>query len=114
MQVQVEILSNAGTPPNRTVTAPGIQGVTVAGTQGMGVSTPKAAVVAAATAGLAGDMHIPKVGMFTIGTWSMMLAAGVPMKVLLVGNTASALGAAPNVQAIMDPAVTNIGIRNSV
>jgi hypothetical protein len=34
---------------------------------GMGVSTPKAAAVAAATEGFAGDMHMPKGMMFTKG-----------------------------------------------
>jgi hypothetical protein len=35
--------------------------------QGIGVKTPKAAVVAAATAGLAGLVHMPKGNVFTIG-----------------------------------------------
>jgi hypothetical protein len=34
---------------------------------GMGVKTPKAAAVAAATVGLAKDEHIPKGGTLTIG-----------------------------------------------
>jgi hypothetical protein len=44
---------------------PGIHGPTKAGTQGAGVGTPKAAAVAAITAGLEGDMHIPKDETFT-------------------------------------------------
>jgi hypothetical protein len=35
--------------------------------QGIGVSTPNAAAVAAATAGLAGDIHIPNGMMFVMG-----------------------------------------------
>ena len=39
---------------------PGIQGDEVTGMQGMGVKTPNAAVVAAATMGFANELHIPK------------------------------------------------------
>jgi hypothetical protein len=43
---------------------------------GMGVSTPRAAAVAEATSGFAIEEHMPKGIIFTIGTWSMMLASG--------------------------------------
>ena len=46
---------------------PVIQGVVVAGIQGIGVSTPIAAAVADATIGLLGVVHIPKGMIFTIG-----------------------------------------------
>ena len=36
--------------------------------QGIGVSTPRAAAVAAATVGFAIELHIPNGMMFTIGT----------------------------------------------
>ena len=49
------------------VGAPGTHGATVIGTHGIGVNTPSAAAVAAATSGLAGLMHMPKGGMLTIG-----------------------------------------------
>jgi hypothetical protein len=52
-------LFNAGKLAIITVGEPGIHGAAVAGVQGIGVNTPKAAAVAAATAGLAGDLHIP-------------------------------------------------------
>ncbi len=45
----------------RTVGDPGAHGAAQAGMQGWGVSTPKAAAVAEATAGLARELHIPKV-----------------------------------------------------
>ena len=48
--------------------APGTHGAEVAGMHGMGVNTPIAAAVAAATAGFAGDMHMPNGMMFAIGT----------------------------------------------
>lgn len=110
MQVQVDVLFNAGIPPSMTVADPGAQGATVLGMHGIGVNTPNAAAVADATVGLARDMHTPNVGMFTSGLLSMMFAAGVPIIVLLVGSTLSALGAAPNVHIIIDPVVTKSGI----
>jgi len=60
MHMRVEVLSRVGISASRTVGAPGTQGATVMGMQGMGVRTPMAAAVAAATMGLAGDMHMPK------------------------------------------------------
>ena len=53
-------LSRAGKLPSRIVSSPGTQGAGVLGIHGMGVSTPKAAAVAAATVGFAGDMHMPR------------------------------------------------------
>ena len=50
-----------------TVLEPGIHGPDVAGTHGIGVSTPSAAAVAVATVGFAGLRHSPKLGMFTMG-----------------------------------------------
>jgi hypothetical protein len=108
--VQVEVLFNAGMPPSMTVGEPGTHGATVFGMQGIGVNTPKAAAVADATIGLASDMHTPNGGIFTIGLLSMMLAAGVPIMVLLTGSTLRALGAAPKVHIIIEPVVTKSGI----
>ena len=67
MHINWETLSKAGKLPSRSVTAPGTHGAGVAGMQGMGVSTPRAAAVAAATTGFDGDMHIPNGMMFTMG-----------------------------------------------
>jgi hypothetical protein len=50
------------------VGAPGTQGAGVFGMHGIGVSTPRAAAVAAATVGLAGELHMPKGMIFSIGT----------------------------------------------
>ena len=55
MQFSVDTLSNAGELHSITVTAPGTQGAGVAGMHGIGVSTPKAAAVAATTMGFEGD-----------------------------------------------------------
>lgn len=51
-------LLRAGIPPISTVGQPGTQGVAT-GVHGIGVRTPMAAAVAAATAGFAGELHIP-------------------------------------------------------
>ncbi len=96
MHMQVDVLSSIGMLPSSTVGDPGIHGAGVFGTHGIGVSTPIAAAVAAATAGLAGEMQTPNGRMLTIGAWSMMFAATcVPHCTRFVGNTCNAEGAAP-------------------
>ena len=50
----------------------GIHGAGTTGTQGMGVSTPRAA----ATTGLASDWHIPNAAMFAAGATSVIVAKG--------------------------------------
>ena len=93
--------------PIRTVGEPGTQGAAVAGIQGIGVSTPRAAAVAAATIGLAGDLHMPKDGTLTIGLWSMIVAAGLLEYItLLVGTTVSDDGAKPIEHFIIAPMQT--------
>jgi len=62
-----ELSLRAGWLAISTVGDPGAQGADVTGIHGCGVRTPMAAEVAAATCGLARDMHIPKVGMLTMG-----------------------------------------------
>jgi hypothetical protein len=104
------VLFRAGMPPIMTVGDPGVQGV-VTGTQGIGVRTPSAAVVAAATVGLANELHIPNGGMFTIGLKSMMFAAGGPSAfVRFTGNTIRLAGDAPKLHAIIAPMFTCCGM----
>lgn len=74
---QTELLFRAGMPPMRTVGEPGVHGAVVAGMQGIGVRTPRAAAVAAATVGLEGVVHMPKGLILTMGAKSMMVRAGV-------------------------------------
>jgi hypothetical protein len=62
-----DVLLSTGRFPTIAVGAPINQGAGVFGIQGIGVSTPIAAAVAAATIGFAGDMQTPNGGMFTIG-----------------------------------------------
>jgi hypothetical protein len=67
----------------------------------MAVGIPNAAMVAADTVGFAGEEHIPKGGMFTMETWSMILATGkLSMYLSLTGSTINKLGAEPYEQII--------------
>ena len=99
-----------GIPPNKHVGLAGIQGVTIAGTHGIGVKTPRAAAVAAATVGLESVLHIPNVAIFTIGMKSIIVARGNPAaKTGNFGGTTSGTGATPNEQEHRAPQ-TAIGI----
>jgi|SRR5678815_4131947 hypothetical protein len=111
LQVQVEMLSSAGWPATCTVAAPGVQGEAVAGMQGCGVSTPSAALVAAATCGLAKLVHKPNGMMFTMGTWSMMVAPGCPLvEIWLLGSTIRDDGDVPKEHANWAPFTVCSGI----
>lgn len=68
IHVSLDSAFRAGAPPSITVGDPGAHGVGVTGTQGTGVSTPCAAAVAEATAGLAINVHMPNGMMFAVGT----------------------------------------------
>lgn len=108
IQVQVEVLLSAGELLISTVGEPGTQGAGVAGIQGIGVSTPNAAAVAEATAGLAMEEQTPKGMMLASGTWSIIVAAnGPPANVGgPLGITTKELGAAPNVHCSIAPIQT--------
>jgi hypothetical protein len=90
-------LLRAGKLLINTVGQPGTQGAIVIGMQGMGVSTPKAAAVAAITIGFAGELHIPNGGIFAIGAKSIIDAARGPPVItgIPLGITISELGATP-------------------
>ena len=103
LHITLDVESSAGILPMSTVGEPGVHGAAVAGTQGMGVSTPSAAAVAVITTGFVGAEHMPKGGMFTIGLLSIMVAAGVPVSVLFSGSTTSVEGAAPKLHIIVAP-----------
>jgi len=81
------VLLSAGILPIKTVGEPGTQGAGSTGTQGIGVNTPSAAAVAAATVGLAKDEHMPNGKTFNIGLLSMMFASGGPVIVRFWGRT---------------------------
>jgi len=69
----VEELFKAGNPPISTVELPGIHGADVFGTQGAGVKNTGGGRT---VAGLAGLLHIPKVGTFAPGLLSIIVASG--------------------------------------
>src|ERR1700733_4476445 len=111
MHISCETLSSEGKFPNSTVGPPATQGAGVAGMQGIGVSTPRAAAVAAATTGFEGDIHMPKDMIFTIGMWSMILASGTWLVITrLVGSTTNELGAIPKLHCIIAPIHTCRGM----
>ena len=108
-QEQLHVLGavSAGRPPIKVRVATGTHGPMGVGTQGIGVSTPRAAAVADATDGFAKELHIPKGGMFVIGTTSVIVAAGLPSIITrVVGITFSVDGAMPKLQVNIAVAVT--------
>ena len=80
----------------------GTHGAAVAGMHGEGA--PSFAI----TVGFVGAVHMPKGMMFTMGTWSMIVAAGFPSTIGVPGrgSTFRAEGAAPNVHISWAPATT--------
>lgn len=74
MQFSFDVLLSDGKLSSFTVGEPGAHGAGVQGIQGIGVSAPIAAAVAAATDGFAMLLHRPKGLMFTIGAWSIIFA----------------------------------------
>lgn len=92
-----------------TVGEPTIQGAAVAGIQGIGVSTPKAAAVAAATAGLRILLHIPNGGILANGAKSIIVAAIGPPALTggPLGIAMRVLAPIPKVQVIVAPVQTH-------
>jgi hypothetical protein len=89
----------------------GAHGAKMAGTQGIGVSTPIAAEVAAATCGLAIDWHMPKGKMFVIGTISIIVAINMFCAFGRKGTvTINEDGAIPKLHCSNAPIQTNFPI----
>ena len=73
----------------------------------MGVNTPMAADVAAATVGFESVVHMPKGMIFTIGAKSIILPFGTLLKKSVRdGVTTNDEGAIPNVHIIIAPVTT--------
>jgi hypothetical protein len=109
--MHLEVSFRAGMLEINTVGEPGAQGATVFGMHGIGVSTPRAALVAEATVGFAIEVHIPNGMIFIIGLWSMILAAGTPATfTMLTGSTTRLLGATPKLHWSKAPLTTCLGI----
>jgi hypothetical protein len=106
LHISFDVLFSAGMFDTSTVGAPGAQGAAITGMQCIGVSTPRAAAVAAATCGFARLMQTPNGGMFIIGTLSMMLPASMLPVFTIFGVALKVDGAAPNVHIIIAPVQT--------
>jgi len=102
-QMQVDPATSTGAPPAMVCGAIGIHGAGTAGTHGIGVNTPRAAAVAAATMGLANDWHMPNGAMFAPGAISVMVATGRPSTIGRGATTERVEGARPNVHMIIAP-----------
>jgi hypothetical protein len=76
-QEHLESLLSAATPSTVVNDAPGDHGPVITGMQGIGVSTPIAAAVAAATSGFACVWHMPNGATFTMGMMSFTVATGI-------------------------------------
>jgi hypothetical protein len=114
MHINLELLFSAGILPINTVGEPGAHGATVLGTQAAGVNTPNFAAVAAATTGLAIELHIPNGKILTMGLLSIMVAAGLlDVKTLLFGITIRLDGATPKLHCIIAPVHTHMPIEDS-
>jgi hypothetical protein len=93
--------SSALTPLMVTLAEPGVHGDS-SGTHGWGTSGP--AEEAAATVGLASDVHKPKVGIFSSDT-SVITPAEVVAETATL-DTVNSAGTVPNVHAIAAPVET--------
>ncbi len=102
MQMHFASPVNAGFFVSSVIGFGGTQGAVVAGMHAEGA--PRAAI----TAGFKTDVHMPNGMMFTIGIWSMIVAAGFPSTIGTPGSgsTTRLDGATPNVQVIIAPEVT--------
>jgi hypothetical protein len=108
------VLFNPGTPPINGSIAPSHMPAG-AGTQGIGVKTPSFAAVAAATCGLAIELHIPHGSIFAIGAASCIVATGMPPnRTFACEVTRSEPGAVPIVHAMEAPVTTGKAIKRNL
>lgn len=107
-QRHVELELRAAQPPTSVVGEPGTHGAGRFGMHGAGVNTPRAAAVAAITAGFAGLRQRPNGFTFSIGTLSKIVAIGWFVTVEAEGITVSAVGVAPMLHISSAPLPTAI------
>jgi hypothetical protein len=86
---------------------PGNQGDNITGIHGIGVRMPKAVAVAAATVGLAIELHMIKEGILIIGLLSVIFAAGIILVTPDCGITINGIGDWPKLHCKIAPAHTN-------
>ena len=110
-QVHLDSIDAAGMPITVTLAAGGAQGAGTTGMQGIGVSTPIAADVAAETCGFDIDVHIAKGMMLVIGTIMFVVRTGMFIELAwFIGTTDTGDGAVPNEHWQVVPCVTSIGM----
>ena len=98
----VDSLVRHGLPPAIHLPCAAFQVPWIQGIHGCGVSTPRAADVAAATCGFCSDEHIPILEILTNGITSCIVATGFPSaSTVCCDVTVSFPGCEPNEHAIM-------------
>ncbi len=109
--MSLELLFRAGKFPASTVGEPGAQGAGITGTQGAGANITGGGLI---VAGLAGQLHIPKGGIFPIGLKSIIVPIGLDDTMTVVCALAMRVdGAAPKVHCIVAPVQAHIPIGSS-
>jgi len=112
-QTQVVLLDSniAGIPPIFNFLATGAQGATVIGMQEEGTKTGTGPAIFQFI-GLAGDLHCPKAGTFSIGTKSICAAIAFEPAVITraIGNTTMSFGPAPKEHFNLAPIQTHLGM----
>lgn len=106
--MQVAPVHRHGVPPISTLGLIGVHVPAITGMQGCGVNTPNAAAVAAATIGLARELHIANDVILTIGITSRIVPAGFDVPSTVGAEVAlNVPGALPNGQESCAPVTTN-------
>jgi hypothetical protein len=114
-QLQIDESVSAGMLATNVVGDPGVHGAGITGMHGPGVSTPSAAAVNDAVAGLARLEQTPNGGTFTIGLLSMMFAIGLLSAItLFCGITFIVDGATPNEHCNIAPETTGVPMAATV
>lgn len=107
-QVKQEARFRIGALASITVGEPGTHGDEMIGMQGIGVMTPIAAAVAAATAGFAKDWHTPNGRILTMDLESRLFATAAPaINTLFCGSTSREDGCIPKLHDRLAPLHTH-------
>ncbi len=113
IHIHLSPIFKAGKFPHKTFGDEGIHGLTVIGIQGIGVKTPKAAVVAAKTVGFARLVHIAKGEILIIGANPIIFPIGrFDAKTLSIGKNLTGIGDIPKEHTHIPPVTHFIGILN--
>ncbi len=105
MQIFLSPTAMTGPVFKRTVGLLGIHGETTTGTQGAIVTVPRLEAIIAATVGLEGVVHMPNVGILTIGAKSVMLPTGQPQHKTVTPRAFKGAGVIPKEHRHIVPVV---------